>query len=498
MVTTTLTTSCLPRYGTKRSPERSTLGPAVGMVAAMLGKPLMEWQQHVADVVLEIDPDTGRLVYDEFVLTVPRQSGKSTFILAKSTHRASATKFFGPRQRIVYTAQTRQKAREKWEEDYAADLEASRRLKSKITVHKGNGNEHIRFANGSRFGIEANTEKAGHGGTLDEAYVDEAFAQTDNRLEQAFGPAMITRRNKQLGVISTAGWSDASPYLLEKVKLGRELVRQDIRCGTAFFEWAAPEDADPGLVETWLSCMPALHRPECPADCDRHTVTVQAIQAEYDKAVRSGKLSDFRRAYLNQWVPKPMDVEFGAFGTADWPALAVEGEPGPPLAIGLAVSVDRTLASIGAATRNGEKVHLGAVERRLGTAWIVDRAKELQEKYGCQVVIDGVGPTAPLEDALREAGVDLTTAKSSDVFDACGDLYDRVQDGRVSHGAYPELDEAVAGAVQRPVGDRWAWGRRKSASDVSMLEAVTLAASFAMKPLNIPQIHAWLDEEDAE
>jgi hypothetical protein len=29
------------------------------MVAAMLGKPLMEWQQHVADVILEIDAETG-------------------------------------------------------------------------------------------------------------------------------------------------------------------------------------------------------------------------------------------------------------------------------------------------------------------------------------------------------------------------------------------------------------------------------------------------------
>jgi hypothetical protein len=116
---------------------------------------------------------------------------------------------------------------------------------SKEGVHKGNGNEHIRFANGSRFGIEANTEKAGHGSTLDEAYIDEAFAQVDNRLEQAFGPAMITRANKQLGVISTAGWSDNSPYLLDKVQVGRRLAEQDVRKGTAYFEWSAPDDADP-------------------------------------------------------------------------------------------------------------------------------------------------------------------------------------------------------------------------------------------------------------
>src|SRR4051812_49967125 len=98
-MTATLTASspiqvleCPPRFGTPRSPERATLGPAVGMLSAMLGMPFMEWQQHVADVVLEIDPDTGELVYDEYLLTVPRQSGKTTFILAKASHRCSAGK----------------------------------------------------------------------------------------------------------------------------------------------------------------------------------------------------------------------------------------------------------------------------------------------------------------------------------------------------------------------------------------------------------------------
>src|SRR5215469_1797746 len=166
MTTTTLRTSCPPRFGTPRSPDRLTLGPAVGVTAARLGKPFMPWQQLVADVVLEIDPLTGRLAYDEWGLTVPRQSGKSTFVLAKSTHRCSATKFFGPRQHLVYTAQTRAKAREKWEEDFLETLQAARAFTGRITPHLANGNEHIRFTNRSKFGIEANTEKAGHGGTL--------------------------------------------------------------------------------------------------------------------------------------------------------------------------------------------------------------------------------------------------------------------------------------------------------------------------------------------
>jgi phage terminase large subunit-like protein len=266
-------------------------------------------------VVGEILPETGRLAYDEVGLTVPRQSGKSTFVEAKATHRCSATGFFGARQRVVYTAQTRLKAREKWEEDFLADLQASAAFRSRVQPSLANGNEHLRFPNGSRWGIEANTEKAGHGGTLDEAYIDEAFAHQDWRLEQAFGPAMITRANKQLVVISTAGWLDGSPYLESKVSAGRAAVTEGRQHGRAYFEWSAPEDADPGDEAVWWSCMPALGR----------TITVEAIRAEYQKALDQQKMNDFRRAYLNQWVPKDVEDSWMVIPVSAWDACAAPG-----------------------------------------------------------------------------------------------------------------------------------------------------------------------------
>lgn len=448
------------------------------MVAAMLGKPLMDWQQHVANVILEIDPETGALAYDEWVLTVPRQSGKSTFILAKSTHRASATKFFGGRQNVVYTAQTRQAARKKWENDYAAELQHSSRFKSKVDIRTGNGFEHIRFPNGSQFGIEANTEKSGHGGTLDEVYIDEAFAQVDNRLEQAFGPAMITRRNKQLGVVSTAGWSDASPYLLAKVEIGRKQVESDTRRGTAYFEWSAPDDADPSDLQTWLGCMPALHRPECGPRCRAHTVTIAAIRSEYDKAQLSGKLSDFRRAYLNQWLPKPKEAEETALG--NWSSCAVGAMPDDLQveAIGLACSLDRSWASIGAATTlPDDRVFVAAVDRRPDVDWAVAEVVRIQRERRCALVVDEKGPAGDLVPLIEDAGGVVTKANLSDYVQACADMSDRVKARQVAHLNHPDLNDAVVGARWRTVGDRRVFGRKVSVTDVSMLESVTLAMS---------------------
>jgi len=445
------------------------------VVAALLGKPLMEWQQHVANVILEIDPDTGRLVYDEWVLTVPRQSGKSTFILAKSTHRASATKFFGGRQRLVYTAQTRAKAREKWEEDFLADLKSAPKFKHKVTGHLGNGNEHMRFPNGSRFGIEANTEKAGHGGTLDEGYIDEAFAQADNRLEQAFGPAMITRVNKQLGIISTAGWSDGSPYLLDKVRVGRALVAQDVRRGTAYFEWSAPDDADPSDESVWYAVMPALHRPDCPPKCTSHTVTIEAIRNEYGKAFRSGKISDFCRAYLNMWLPKPREGEETVLG--NWAGCRDTLTPFPikPGAVGLSLSADETHVSIGVAALLEDGRAFVAPAYDLGVDAAIDEVARIQRVHGCAVAVDGREQSAALIKRLEDAGIRVDKTNLNQYATACFDIREHVRKHTLLQPGDKELDDQVEAARWRIAGGKKVFGQKESVANISMLEAVTLA-----------------------
>ena len=166
--------------------------------------------------------------------------------MAKAVHRCSATGFFGPRQRLVYTAQTRQKAREKWEQDFVPDLEASRAFRRRFHPSWANGNEHLRFANGSRWGLEAATEKAGHGGTIDEAYLDEAFAHQDFRLEQAFGPAMITRVNKLLAWISHGGVAGRVAVPGDEGEGGQGGGRGGPPVGAGVFRVVGPAGRGPG------------------------------------------------------------------------------------------------------------------------------------------------------------------------------------------------------------------------------------------------------------
>jgi phage terminase large subunit-like protein len=436
----------------------------------------MPWQQYVADVALEIDPATGRLAYTELGLTVPRQSGKSTFIEAKATHRCSATGFFGPRQRVVYTAQTRAKAREKWEEDFLGDLKTSRALKGRIRPHLGNGNEHIRFANGSKFGLEAGTEKAGHGGTLDECYIDEAFAQPDWRLEQAFGPAMITRRNKLLAWISTAGWLGGSFYLADKVELGRIAVAEGRQRGLAYFEWSADPDDDPADPAGWQRCMPALG----------HTITEDDIRAEYLKARDAGKLNEFDRAYRNLWVPK-LSAGTTVIDPRDWRSAAdPDSQMAGQVAIGFNVGPDLSCASVAVAGRRADGLgHGELVEHRQGTGWLVGRLMELAERWGpCAVVLNPATLAASVEKELLERGLStnpgpgerrLHVVGGREYAQACVALVKDVIDGRFRHLGQSPLDDAVRDATRRRLADSWAFDAKEPGADISPLVAVALA-----------------------
>jgi hypothetical protein len=457
---------CHPRWMTQRSPDRPSLGPRVAQVAETLGTKLMPWQRHVADVALEVDPDTGLLVYRRIVLTVPRQSGKTTLLLAVMVHRALSWR----RQRLVYTAQTRLKARKKWDEEHVPVLEASP-YRGLFKVTRQIGQEGIRWRNGSIHALDAPSDEAAHGDVLDLGVIDEAFAQVDARVEQGMAPAMITRPQPQLWVVSTAGQSKAaSPYLWRKIETGRVAADAGVTSGVAFFEWSAPNDADPADPATWRSCMPALG----------HTVTEAAVRAEFQDM----DLGEFRRAYLNQWVDES-PREWLVIGQQAWAALVDPGSSAVgAMAFAADVNPDRTWASIATVGRRRDGLlHVEVVDHHRGTAWVVPRLQELQTRWApCALVLAPSGPGSSLLPEADAAGLEVLRPGIPDIAGACGAFYDAsganpdVQEAAIlRHLDQPDLNLALAGAMRREVGDRWLWARKGVAVDLSPLVAATLA-----------------------
>lgn len=416
----------------------------------------MPWQQLAVDVGMEIDPSTGRLAYRELVVTVMRQSGKSVLVLGIETDRCVS---WSDPQRVAYTAQTGWDARRKLVDDHAPVVTSSALAKTVDRVLRGAGNEGILFKNQSRIDVMASTGTAGHGRTLDLGVIDEAMSDEDDRREQAILPAMATRPDAQLLVVSTAG-TDQSTYLRRKVETGRAEAAADRGTGIAYVEYSIPDDADIDDPETWWQYMPALG----------WTITEAAVA----HARASMSDAEFRRGFGNQWtsgagervIPEEL-----------WLAvLDADATPQAPLTFALDVQPDRSSAAIASAGRGQGEL----VDHRPGVAWTVERLTQLVGRWGGQVAIDAGGPAAPLIRDLEDAGLPVVLMTNPDVIGACARLYDGVADRRIRVRPHPSLDAAVAGLAKKPVGDRFVWSRTGSSADITPLMALTLALSAGL------------------
>ena len=419
----------------------------------------MPWQREVADVALEIDPTTGRYAYREVRLTVPRQQGKTTLLLAVMVHRAL---LMSDPQTIVYAAQSGVAARQKFLDDYLRVVERSalgKAMRPRLT----NGHEAMFWDTGSRMTIAANTQKSGHGMVVDLAVIDEAFAQPDARLEQAFRPAMNTRPQPQLWIVSTAGTPESSQYLRAKVDDGRTRAAAGETDTVAYFEWSAPDEVNPSDESAWWACMPALG----------HTTPVEAVRA----ALASGMDSDeFRRAFLNQWCAK--DADDVALPMASWSALGdPDSQIASDIALGIDVTPDRSFGAIGVYGLREDGIgHVEVIDHRPGAGWIVERIVDLVAAWRPRsVVIDPQGAAGALLPDLEAAGVPVQLMSARSVGQSAGSLYDAVLGSQVRHLDQPVLTAAVAGARRRTVGDSWAFGRRTSSVDICPLVAATFA-----------------------
>jgi hypothetical protein len=411
----------------------------------------MPHQRAIADIVLEIDPGTGRLAYSEVVLIGPRQvTGKTELVLPAMAHRCVGFAHAGP-QRVMYTAQTADDARTKWRDVHLPRLQRSRDLRRRFTARLTRNQEAFMWGNGSIWFPGSTTGKtAGTGDTLDMGIIDEAWSRPNARTELGMRPAMMTRPWRQLWILSMIpGISRALPgtwkYLEQKRQTGRARVESDTRRGMAYFEFAAPDGADPDDPATWWLAMPGLGR----------TVELATVAEDHDAM----DAVDFAAEYLSipPQAQRPRGwkvVEKERWEELCDPYSGIDGTK----ALAVEVSEDRTHAWIGVAGRrfdghwHGEVIEPGykIAPGVSGMGWVEPRLLELCESHKpCTVVIDPRRPANTLIVPLRNAGYDVTTPNQQIIGGACGRFYDATRDDALTlfwHLDQPELRDAVRGA----------------------------------------------------
>ncbi len=481
--------ACSPKHATRRRPERDSFGPELARIAASLGQPFMPWQSAAADVGCEIDPATGLPAYREVIITVPRQSGKTTLYLTWQVNRCLSPRWAQP-QRSAFTAQSGKDARDKWLDELFPLIRRSRALRPLVArIYEGMGNEFIRFTNGSLIRLLSTSTSSGHSKTLHQAVLDEIWHDADGRREQGLRPAMITVADAQVLVCSTAGTA-ASVVLERKVEQGRAAVQEDSGRGIAYIEFSAPDGWDPLDEESYFGFMPALC-PAPPCRCGdgkwRHTVTMDAIRSERASMTEPGA---FERAYGN--IP---DLSGAKSGRADLGKWADRADPHSqvtdPVALAFAVAPDSSTSAIAVGGRRLDGLGHGELaDYRPGTAGLVGRVLELADRHGpCVLVMNPAGAAGAFEKELVErgfavvgAGKDpppgkrrLQVTSMREYAQACGALADDVRNDQWRHLGQKPLDDAAEGARTRLLGDAWAWSWAHSLADSVPLEAVTLA-----------------------
>ena len=333
--------------------------------AKQLGFTPMQWQRKAIRLLGELRPATvdelgqfGSVVaagvprYRQVIITVPRQSGKSTVAQA-FIKAAGETRHM---QRLYGTSKTRDDAR-----IWQAELQL---LLPDVRYTRAAGSETITWGNGSTYSIFAPNKKGGHGASADAVLIDEAWTLTSEVL-QGIIPAMAARPLAQMLIVTSMGTATSTVWN-GLVEAGRQAVG-DPDASIAYIEYSAAHSEDVFNPRKWAEWMPALGITQ-----SRESILADMALMEADP---DEGLSGIVRAYGNLMTAAKITLF-----PAEWLAKAWTVIP-PPERLVLAVDVNEVPA--GASIMSGHVTETGEgavrlIEWRAGSPeWVPAKVAEI-------------------------------------------------------------------------------------------------------------------------
>lgn len=373
-----------------RDPSYRNEAREVAKVARLLGLTLMPWQLKAIEVATEYRLDAfGRrhYRYTRVLITVPRQSGKTTLLGPVQLHRiltrADSTAWF--------TAQTGKDAKKRMgdviklvEKSPAAPL---------FKTHLAAGAEGLSLpGNGSSLTRFSPTISALHGETPLLVSFDEIWkysGELGTALLGAASPGQITYGDlAQIWMISTMGTLD-SEFMNEWVEKGR--AGADPRL--CYIEYSMAEGLDPYAPATWWTFHPALG----------NTITEGALQDETGLDA-----AEWMRAYMNRLTASErtvldLDVWDDLYETVPAPARS-------SVALSFEVARDDAAAAVLASWRDEDtgRPCVRVVHSAPGSAWLAPYVVGLVREWRpAALAADGAGPVSRHVDAINAALSDL-------------------------------------------------------------------------------------------
>lgn len=441
----------------------------------LTGNRLNPWQKLVLRGALGERPD-GRWSAFEVGLVVARQNGKDEILIA----RELGGLFVWGERLIIHSAHKFDTAMEHLERLASLIFDVPEFAKRVRKVNRSHGQEGITLRSGARIRFRARTRSGGARGYTRAGCV--IFNEAMDLPDEIVGSIMPTMSAESMRVPGPQIWLAGSAVDQDTMSNGLVLTRVR-EAGIArdndrlaYFEWSAPDDADPEDWDARAQANPSLG----------YQIGAEYVDTEFRSPSMSRHQFLVERMGVGNWPDTSEDA--GRVIALDrWQACAASDgvRIGSGHVFAVDVNPDRTWGSIGVAGSRPDGLwQFAVVDRRRRTDWIVAKCAALAVEFPeCSFVVLARGPAGNLIGELRERGLTVLEASGADYALACSDFFDAVEhQGARYPFPQPELDDALAGARKgSQVENAWCWSRKASTSpDISPLVAVTLALWGAM------------------
>lgn len=416
------------------------------------------WQRDILYQMLARDMD-GFLVHKTCGISVPRQNGKGVIIEARVLYGAIVLK-----EDIICTSHHMQTTKSTFARicSYLEDPNNAELADHVKLIRKANGQEAIEFKNGATVYFLARTKSSGRGKTASVLIYDEA-QELSKEANSALRPTISSRKDSQVIMLGTPDTGTSDSEVFTKV---RDTAHKKKSSSLFYAEWSADIEDDPEDPATWAKTNPALGR----------RLSIENVTAECD----GFEERQFMIERLGVWFS---NVGQTVIDMAKWATLVAEdlkAQDLTDLVLGLDMNPTRSTATISIAGKKSDGTyHVEFVDSRAdGTGWIVPRLKELISKAPIRTLVIDSHPSAAstmLEEFSRIRGLKVKVTGFADILSACGQFYDAVEQGKLSHRSQPTLNRAVAEGRKRTKGEGWLWSRATTNADITPLVSSTLA-----------------------
>ncbi len=274
---------------------------------------LEPWQDDYLGTLFNTKQADGRRQYQRSLLALPRKSGKTALCAAIGAYEG----FFGDEGGQILIAAGDRKQASLLFTACSRYIESCPGLIRRCKIYK---NSIVVPHNNSTIQFLSSEHKGKHGFNPSVCIVDEFHVQPNRDLIDVLESGMGMRSEPLVIYVTTAGMDRVGPCYEEwqrAIKIRDGIIKDPTFLPCIF---AAADDADPFVEETWKSASP------------NYGVTIRRDFMEREAALARESVSQeikFRTLYLNQWVSNGANKFFrtGLWEKCDAPLRPTEGRP---------------------------------------------------------------------------------------------------------------------------------------------------------------------------